>query len=205
MINSQETAIAQADDVEASVGDVRDRVGRKVIHESRDDDRAELAFGQARLEISDEDAGGFEQGKTAKESPGNFEKVAAGEIGGWFQTWGLLKRMNSDEWQDYSLILFNLSVDRTGIFHGRKSAMPGPRKKMPTMVRTTKAMKRNVAMKSTRSSVSAWKNLTVQSSSRIRGKRMIASGISPFEMSVSQVGSQGSSRARIRRAAPRWG
>ena len=78
MIDREESAVAEAHDVKASVGNVRDRVGREIVHKPSVDDRAEFAFGESRLEIGDEYASGFYQGKSAKECPGNFEKVAAG-------------------------------------------------------------------------------------------------------------------------------
>ena len=53
-------AIAEAHNVKASVGNVGDRVEREIVHETRVDDRAEFAFGQARLQIGNEDACGFE-------------------------------------------------------------------------------------------------------------------------------------------------
>jgi hypothetical protein len=67
MIDREKSAVAKADDVEASVGNVRDRVGREVVHKPSVDDRAEFAFGESRLEIGNEYASGFNQGKSAKE------------------------------------------------------------------------------------------------------------------------------------------
>lgn len=45
MIDSEKSAITDADDVETSVRDVGDRVYGEVIHQASGDDRAEFAFG----------------------------------------------------------------------------------------------------------------------------------------------------------------
>ncbi len=49
VVQRQQAAIGQSDEVEASVGDVRDRTGREVFDCAQVDDRAKFAFGQAGL------------------------------------------------------------------------------------------------------------------------------------------------------------
>ena len=94
MIDREESAVAEAHDVEASVGNVGDRVRREIVHETRVDDRAEFTFGQAWLQVGDEDAWWF---RAAASPPKNAQAILRksrreGERGGFGHGWFLIKR-----------------------------------------------------------------------------------------------------------------
>ena len=72
MVNGQETAIGQAHDVEAPVGNMGDRIGREIIYLAGGDQRTEFAFSQARLQVGNEHTADFERSQTRRRRPRRF-------------------------------------------------------------------------------------------------------------------------------------